>query len=103
MQHGQDDLNAKLNTFKNLNDGVAKNVILFLGDGMGFSTVASSRIYKGQQNGKAGEETKFSFEEFPVTGISRVRRRSHFRGPFYFNIDLFCYVMSPGFGTDYLH
>ena len=42
----------------------AKNVVLFLGDGMGVSTVTSARIFEGQQQGKLGEEHSLSFEEF---------------------------------------
>ncbi|MEL7044037.1 MAG: alkaline phosphatase [Pseudomonadota bacterium] len=49
----------------------AKNVILFVGDGMGVSTVTASRILAGQQSGKSGEEHRLSFEEFPVTGLSK--------------------------------
>ena len=42
----------------------AKNAILFLGDGMGVSTVTSARIFEGQQLGKLGEEHSLSFDEF---------------------------------------
>ena len=49
----------------------AKNVILFLGDGMGVSTVTAARILAGQQAGNSGEENRLSFEEFPVTGLSK--------------------------------
>ena len=49
----------------------AKNVILFLGDGMGVSTVTAARIYEGQLRGEAGEENRLSFEAFPVTGLSK--------------------------------
>ena len=34
----------------------AKNVIFFLGDGMGISTVTAARIFAGQQQGLAGEQ-----------------------------------------------
>ena len=34
----------------------AKNVILFLGDGMGISTVTAARILAGQLKGMSGEE-----------------------------------------------
>jgi len=34
----------------------AKNVILFVGDGMGVSTLTASRIMAGQMSGKSGEE-----------------------------------------------
>ena len=50
-------------------DGKAKNVIFFLGDGMGISTVTAARIFAGQRAGNPGEETVLSFEEFPVTGL----------------------------------
>ncbi|AXK43307.1 alkaline phosphatase [Erythrobacter aureus] len=43
----------------------AKNVILFIGDGMGVSTVTAARIYDGQQRGETGEENLLSFERFP--------------------------------------
>lgn len=50
----------------------AKNVIIFIGDGMGISTVTAARIYKGQKAGKSGEEATLTFEEFPHTGLSKV-------------------------------
>ncbi|TDI59786.1 MAG: alkaline phosphatase [Alphaproteobacteria bacterium] len=43
----------------------AKNVILFIGDGMGVSTVTAARIYDGQSRGEQGEEGYLSFESFP--------------------------------------
>lgn len=49
----------------------AKNIVLFLGDGMGISTVTAARIYAGQQQGKPGEEHVLSFEQFPITGLSK--------------------------------
>ena len=54
------------------NIGVAKNVIIFLGDGMGISTVTSARILKGQLQNKTGEESVLSFETFPHVGLSKV-------------------------------
>jgi len=48
----------------NLNDSTAKNVILFIGDGMGVSTVTAGRIFVGQEMGKMGEEHVLSFETF---------------------------------------
>ncbi|GGW95230.1 alkaline phosphatase [Alteromonas halophila] len=47
----------------------AKNVILFVGDGMGVSTLTASRIHKGQQAGNPGEEGYLVFEEFPHTAL----------------------------------
>jgi alkaline phosphatase len=63
----QHDLRNKLSEAWNTN--IAKNVIMFLGDGMGISTVTAARIYKGQQNGQTGEEAELSFETFPYTGL----------------------------------
>ena len=49
----------------------AKNVILFVGDGMGISTITAARIMEGQLNGKPGEENRLSFENFPNVGLSK--------------------------------
>ena len=51
--------------------GRARNVILFLGDGMSLPTVAAARILAGQQAGHPGEETLLAFERFPNTALSR--------------------------------
>jgi len=47
----------------------AKNVILFIGDGMGITTVTASRILEGQRRGESGEENLLSFETFPFTAL----------------------------------
>src|SRR6185312_10875958 len=49
----------------------AKNVIVFLGDGMSITTITAARIYDGQQKGGSGEENRLSFEYFPATALSR--------------------------------
>jgi alkaline phosphatase len=51
----------------------AKNVILFIGDGMGISTVAASRIFEGQSQpgNRGGEEHSLSFEKFPHVALSK--------------------------------
>ncbi len=49
--------------------GSAKNIILFIGDGMGVSTLTASRILEGQQKGMLGEENRLSFENMPFTGF----------------------------------
>jgi alkaline phosphatase len=51
--------------------GKAKNVILFIGDGMGVSTITAARIYAGQKKGLNGEEYKLSFENLPFTGLEK--------------------------------
>ncbi len=47
----------------------AKNVILFIGDGMGISTITAARIYEGQKRGETGEENSLSFEKFPNVAL----------------------------------
>lgn len=47
----------------------AKNVILFIGDGMGISTITAARIYEGQKRGETGEENRLSFEKFPQAAL----------------------------------
>ena len=47
----------------------AKNVVLFIGDGMGVSTVTAARIFDGQQLGLQGEEHALSFERFPNVAL----------------------------------
>jgi len=49
----------------------AKNIILFVGDGMGVSTVTAARIYAGQLNGKSGEENRLFFETFPYQALAK--------------------------------
>ncbi len=47
----------------------ARNVILFIGDGMGVSTITAARIYDGQTRGETGEENSLSFEGFPYLAL----------------------------------
>ena len=51
--------------------GTARNVILFVGDGMGVSTVTAARIMEGQLLGGTGEEHTLSFEQFPNLALSK--------------------------------
>ncbi len=48
----------------------AKNVILFIGDGMGISTVTAARILEGQQQQRDGESNRLAFEKFPYFALS---------------------------------
>jgi alkaline phosphatase len=52
-------------------NGRAKNVILFLGDGMSLTTVAAARIFDGQRKGGPGEDNQLSWERFPATALSK--------------------------------
>ena len=54
------------------NKRLAKNIILFIGDGMGVSTVTAARILGGQRLGKPGEEHVLNFEKFDDVALSKV-------------------------------
>src|SRR3546814_796844 len=51
--------------------GQAKNVIVFLGDGMSLATVTAARILDGQRKGHPGEENQLAWETFPATALSK--------------------------------
>lgn len=49
----------------------ARNVILFVGDGMGLSTVTAARILEGQLRDQTGEENLLAFETLPYLALSK--------------------------------
>ena len=53
------------------NSGQARNVILFIGDGMGVATVTAARILEGQLAGADGERNRLAFEELPYLALSK--------------------------------
>lgn len=48
-----------------------KNIILFIGDGMGINSVTAGRIFAGQSRGGSGVAYDLAFEMFPYSGFSR--------------------------------
>lgn len=62
-QSGQSELDDKIDRKVNVNR--AKNLVLFVGDGMGLSTLMATRSYIGDV------QTKLSFERFPYSGLSK--------------------------------
>lgn len=62
--YGQDNVASASAPIVQAEKPKAKNVILFIGDGMGISTVTAGRIYAGQKNGQSGEEYVLPFENF---------------------------------------
>lgn len=62
---GLDELKAALSVKTNTRR--AKNVVLFVGDGMGINTMTASRIYSH------GEKGSLSWESFPHMGLLKVR------------------------------
>jgi alkaline phosphatase len=55
----------------------ARNVILFVGDGMGIPTITAARIRAGQLAGGSGEEYTLSFDRFPFTAFSKIYTVDH--------------------------
>ena len=53
------------------NPAHAKNVILFIGDGMGISTITAARIYAGQMKGLDGESYQLAMEKLPYSAFSK--------------------------------
>ena len=53
------------------NERRAKNIILFVGDGMGVSTVTAARILEGQLRGSLGEENALAFERLPHLALAK--------------------------------
>ena len=51
--------------------GHAKNIILFIGDGMSTTTVTAARIFEGQLRGDPGEENLLSFERMPFLALAK--------------------------------
>lgn len=47
----------------------ARNLVLFLGDGMSVTTLTAARILQGQRQGLSGEENQLSFERFPYSAL----------------------------------
>ncbi|CAG9789033.1 unnamed protein product [Diatraea saccharalis] len=51
--------------------GIARNIVMFLGDGMSVPTLAAARALLGQRQGRTGEESQLSFEAFPTVGLAK--------------------------------
>ncbi len=49
----------------------ARNIILFIGDGMGINSVTAGRIFAGQARGLDGASYRLSFETLPYAGFSK--------------------------------
>ena len=53
------------------NTGLARNVVLVVGDGMSLTTVAGARILKGQRAGRDGASSSLAWEDFPHLGLAK--------------------------------
>ncbi|PXV58996.1 alkaline phosphatase [Dyella jiangningensis] len=64
-------LAAQLSAQSNSGGQRAKNVIVFLGDGMSLPTIAAAHVRAGQLKSVDGESYRLSFERFPFSALSR--------------------------------
>ena len=64
---GREQLENRVNLQPRLQQ--AKNIILFVGDGMSVTTVTAARIFDGQSRGNPGENNSLSFERFPYLAL----------------------------------
>ncbi|CAH0588848.1 unnamed protein product [Chrysodeixis includens] len=69
MQQAQAALNARLERPAEIEK--ARNVVLFIGDGLSVPTLAAARALLGQREGATGEEAHMSFETFPTVGLTK--------------------------------
>ncbi|XP_014092854.3 membrane-bound alkaline phosphatase [Bactrocera oleae] len=65
VDKAQNILADKLEQSSRLNTNRAKNIILFLGDGMSVHTITATRAFLGDSS------EQVSFEQFPYTGLSK--------------------------------
>ena len=77
LTKGKSELDKALKARNEINEQLAKNVIIFVGDGMSLPTLTAARIYKAQRNSNfdksvRGEESALFFENFPHVGLSKV-------------------------------
>ncbi|XP_075150219.1 membrane-bound alkaline phosphatase-like [Haematobia irritans] len=70
FSRGHEDLFKNL-AKQHLNRNKVKNIIFFMGDGMGVSTLTAARILKGQRRNRTGEEESLCLDNFPYTGLSK--------------------------------
>ncbi|XP_072028161.1 alkaline phosphatase, tissue-nonspecific isozyme-like [Amphiura filiformis] len=68
--YGKEQIKKAIKT-ERLNQNIAKNVIVFIGDGMGVTTNTAARIFKGQLAGQTGEEANLVWDEFPHVALSK--------------------------------
>ncbi|CAH2044361.1 unnamed protein product, partial [Iphiclides podalirius] len=70
MDEAQAGIRARLTRLRS-GGGVARNVVMFLGDGMSVPTLAAARTLLGQRSNRSGEESRLSFETFPTVGLAK--------------------------------
>ena len=73
-----EELLQALEVQNNVKKYTAKNVIMFIGDGMGVSTIAAARLRRAEERGLKGTDIYLTWERFPHVGLSRVSRSASF-------------------------
>ena len=71
-QLADNELQEALRVADNVNKNTAKNVIMFIGDGMGVSTYSTARLYYAENKKLSHKDIYLSFEKLPHVGLSRV-------------------------------
>ncbi|XP_043272599.1 alkaline phosphatase-like [Venturia canescens] len=64
-------IEARIRNSLGANGQTARGVILFVGDGMGLSTLTAARILYGQRRGNSGEEAQLAWDRFPAVALAR--------------------------------
>jgi len=72
----QEEIQNEQNKFKHYLQSVAtkkaKNIILFIGDGMNIATITATRVHKARKDKNGcGEETILAMDKLPTIGISK--------------------------------
>ena len=63
-QKNADSTDKKTGVVEIASDSSPKNIIVFIGDGMGISTLTAGRIFVGQDKGQMGEDYELSWDKF---------------------------------------
>ncbi|KAG6453207.1 hypothetical protein O3G_MSEX008029 [Manduca sexta] len=71
INDAQAGIERRLRFTPRASDNHARNVVMFMGDGMSVPTLAAARTLLGQRRGQTGEEAQLSFEQFPTVGLSK--------------------------------
>ena len=90
---GLDEVNEAKTTATARETKIAKNVAIFIGDGMSIPTLAASRIFKAQHYNSTNPESELlTFETLPHFGHSKVGHfhfcHLYFSCKFSFNTDI---------------
>ena len=65
------DLQNSLSKFSHLNMNRAKNILLFIGDGMNINTITATRVHASRNSSNCGEEYRLAMEKLPFSGFSK--------------------------------